>query len=137
MDVDAASALTQAVSAVAGAAGTAVGKQAWEALQQLAKRAYQRARPGAELDLAADAPVDPADAPVDPADEEQVRVLTGTLIARYDHDPELARDLAGWLSEHAGSVRLEQDSTVTNVVSENARVAKLIQGRDFHGTINL
>ncbi|MFF7634904.1 hypothetical protein ACFZB9_17340 [Kitasatospora sp. NPDC008050] len=144
MDIVSAGTITEAITAAAGAAGTAVGRQAWEALLTVARRVRHRGavEPAAGESATAElAPVVPL--PVDPASEPQVRELITTLVEHQRQDPGLAADLAGWAREHAAALhvtvhydRSEDHSSVSNVVSGNARVAKLIQGRDFNGTIN-
>ncbi|MFE0464387.1 hypothetical protein ACFW1A_34560 [Kitasatospora sp. NPDC058965] len=123
MDIDAVKTVTEAVSAAAGAAGTAVGKQAWESLVALAKRAYTRAKPGAEL------------AEVDPTNPAEVSVLTGTVLARHDADPELAAELASWLGQYGQVVQTDQRfSTVTNTISGNSE--RTVQAQTINGSVN-
>ncbi|WP_035841243.1 hypothetical protein [Kitasatospora azatica] len=130
MDIDAASTITEAITAAAGAAGTAVGRQAWEALQAVARRTFRRGEPGAELTTV-------SEEPVDPADQQQVRELITTLIDRREQDPELAAELADWVGTQVFVVKIDQTSTVSNTVRDNAQVTKLVQGRDFGGSITL
>lgn len=128
MDLASASALTAAVGAAATSAGSEAGRQAWDALVSLARRAVGRS--GAVTEGEPD-----EDLPADPADGEQVRVLTGRLVALAESDPHLLQELESWARRY--DIALTSDhSSVTNTVSGNARVqGPVIQGRDFQGPI--
>ncbi|MGF1428093.1 hypothetical protein [Kitasatospora sp. LaBMicrA B282] len=133
MDIVSADTITRAIMAAAGAAGTAAGRQAWEALQPVLRRALHRRGPAGELAAAT--------TEVEPAGEPRVRELVGTVI---EQDPEFAGQLSDWAREHAGTLNVaitydqrQDHSRVSNTVSGDAKVQKLLQGRDFTGTINM
>ncbi|GAB2731057.1 hypothetical protein [Kitasatospora kifunensis] len=134
MDIVSAGTITEAITAAAGAAGTAAGRQAWEALLTVARRARRRgAGESAEIEPAS----------VDPGSEPQVRELIATLVEDREDDPTLADDLTAWARRHAAALNVTvtydnstDNSTVTNVIKDNARVTKVIQGRDISGTFN-
>lgn len=131
MDIMSAETITTAITAAAGAAGTAVGRQAWEALLAVARRFARRGEPDADPATVSGRAVELA--AVDPADERQVRELTALIIEGSGQDQDFAADLADWARQHAGVVQLNH-GTVTNTVSGEARIGKLFQGRDFNIT---
>ena len=125
------------LTALAGGAGGAAGKQAWQALTQLIRRPF--ARPG---DTPATPPLDGSvlegpvlDAATElaaleqaPADVARARALSGALAERSAHDPEFARSLRAW-ADGARSLRVAEGST-HNTISGTVHGAA-VQGRDF------
>ncbi|MFE0045550.1 hypothetical protein [Streptomyces albireticuli] len=119
------SAITTAVTAAAGSVGTEAGRQVWGSLADLARRAVGRGRgePAAE----------PVALPLDPADGEQVRALAALLFAGALRDPDLAEELRSWEAGARPGLTVD-NSRVTNTVLGQARVGRLIQGRDVTWT---
>ncbi|MES4908084.1 MULTISPECIES: hypothetical protein [unclassified Streptomyces] len=147
MDPVTAGALIAAVNAVVSGAGGEAGRRALEALGALSRRVLRRS----PSDPAADPASDPSGAPgADPAgdpagdggpvaipydDPEQLRRLAELLAEQARRDPELARDLAAWMSRYGTPA--QEAGTVHNSVSGDARITgPVIQGRDFHGPIS-
>ncbi|WP_329569905.1 hypothetical protein [Kitasatospora sp. NBC_01266] len=127
MDIVSAGTITEAITAAAGAAGTAVGRQAWDSLQTLVRRLRRPGEPAAEV------------AEPDPSDGPGVRELIGTVLEHHEDDPDFAADLAAWTRTHAAALNVTvtyDHSSVRNTVSGNARVTKMVQGRDISGAIN-
>ncbi|GHF29108.1 hypothetical protein GCM10010218_07830 [Streptomyces mashuensis] len=114
-------AVTTAVSAAAGAAGTEAGRQVWGGLVRLARRAAGRGGPEEE-------PADLAPLPSDPADATQVQALAALVFGRAFQDPDFAAEFRSW-AEQARTVVSVGEGAVTNIVSGRART--VLQGRDF------
>ncbi|WP_058042722.1 hypothetical protein [Streptomyces roseifaciens] len=115
-------AVTTAVTAAAGSAGTEVGRQAWASLVDFARRALGRR---GEPDGGGTVPL-----PLDPADGEQVRSLAALLFAHLHQDPEAAAEFVRWAERARSAVTVDAGRTV-NTVGGNARTGTVIQGRDI------
>ena len=124
MDAASAGAIATAVSAAAASAGTEAGRHAWESLLDLCRR-IGRGRPGSEIAV-----------PDDAGDEEQIRLLTASVIDESERDETFAADLERWAGQHGLSVRIDRGD-VHNTISGDARISgPVIQGRDFSGPIS-
>ncbi|PHQ52481.1 hypothetical protein BLA24_06785 [Streptomyces cinnamoneus] len=110
-------AISTAVTAAAGAAGTEAGRRMWGSLTDLARRAFGR---GGEDDGA-------APLPLDPRSEEQVRELAALIFTQGRQDPRFAAEFREW-AERASALSVD-NSTVTNNFSGRGGV--VYQGRDF------
>ncbi|UQI46787.1 hypothetical protein M1P56_21765 [Streptomyces sp. HU2014] len=119
------SAITTAVTAAAGSVGTEAGRRVWGSLAELARRAVGRGRGEEETE--------PVALPLDPTDGEQVRALAALLFARALREPDFAEELRSWADGARPGLTVD-NSRVTNTVSGQARVGRLIQGRDVTWT---
>lgn len=127
MDPITASALTAVLLKVGEGATSEAGKQLWEKFSGLVGRAFGRTAP--EVSAA-------RELEAGNADQNQVEALAQVVAAQSERDPELADELREWIA------RVEQSASgggnVTNTISGNAKIGgSVIQGRDFHGNINL
>ncbi|MEV5477340.1 hypothetical protein AB0L66_34080 [Streptomyces sp. NPDC052207] len=124
MDPVSASAIAAAVgTAAANAAGGEAGRTAWESLAALWRRTVHRG-------------TDPGDAVPRAQDDEMVRAFAATVVEEGRRNSAFAAELATWARQHGFDIRATQDS-INNTVSGDARVGRLIQGRDFSGPVNL
>ncbi|MGW0998886.1 hypothetical protein ACWD5V_37570 [Streptomyces sp. NPDC002523] len=122
MDPVSASAIAAAIStAAANSAGGEAGRTAWASLVALWRRTTHRN-------------TDAGDEPSDAHDEEGVRAFAATVIEECRHNPALVAELAGWARQYGLADQTDQGG-VNNTVSGEARVDRLIQGRDFSGPI--
>lgn len=141
MDPSSAAALVAAAAAAAGssAAGEA-GRQAWESLVGLVRRAA--GRPDGTGEQRPEGPADPADL-ADPGDEEQVRLLCERVVERMRADDAFAEVLLRWSREYREVLGPSGDPAdrrgAANVVSGTARVcgSVLQVGGDVQGDIHL
>lgn len=137
MDVD--SALALAATAAASAASEA-GRQAWQSLVSLARRATGRG-PGEPL------PADPATGPDDPVpagdDPAAVRTLQLRLVTdQARRDPDFAAQLCQWAARHQAALQGQrvdaEHGQVHNRIGDGARIqGPVIQTGNVTGGINL
>ncbi|MBO2446916.1 hypothetical protein J4573_07425 [Actinomadura barringtoniae] len=126
MDPITASALTAVLLKVGEGATGEAGKQLWEKFTGLVKTAFGRTAP--EVSAA-------QELQTGNADQTQVESLAQAVVAMSERDPELAQGLRAWIAE---AEQPASTGNVTNTISGNAKVTgSVIQGRDFHGNINL
>lgn len=122
-------AVTTAVTAAAGSVGTEAGRQAWESLTGLVRRAFGRGREeeGDSGTLVL---------PLDPQDREQVQELSALIFGQARQDARFAAEYREW-EEQAARLQVSVDnSRVTNTVSRSRVDGPLIQGRDLNITWN-
>jgi hypothetical protein len=102
------------VNTAANAASQEAGKQAWQGLVALVRRA--RHQPNAE---------------VEPA---HIESLAATLVDTARGDPQFAADLRAWF-EQVARIAGTSDAT-SNLITDGARVAgNVVQARDITGPI--
>jgi Tfp pilus assembly protein PilV len=102
------------VNTAANAASQEAGKQAWQGLVALVRRA--RRQPDAE---------------VEPAHTE---ALAATLVTTAGHDTQFAADLRRWI-EHVAQLAPRSEDT-SNSIAGDARVAgNVVQARDVQGSV--
>jgi hypothetical protein len=121
-----ASALTATITALLNSAAGEAGKSAWTSLTGTARRLFgSTSAEVAALENAAASTETPA-----------IEVAATQLLAGARRNPDFADFLTGWQAEAVELVRIEQGAgSVSNVVSPNAQIGKLFQGRDVHGDI--
>jgi Tfp pilus assembly protein PilV len=114
MDAAVATVVLSSVNAAMNSASQEAGKQTWQSLVALVRRARRE-----------------PDAVVEPVHADS---LTATLIEAAGRDPQFAADLCNWIESIA---RLAgSNDTVNNTVSNGARITgNVVQGRDFSGPI--
>ncbi|MCF3103602.1 hypothetical protein IPZ58_18720 [Streptomyces roseoverticillatus] len=113
-------AVTTAVTAATGSAGTEAGRQVWLSLADFTRRTLRRRGP--------DDGTDPL--PLDPGDEEQVRSLAALLFAHLYQNPGAAAEFARWARRVRPAVTVG-NSRVLHTIGGNARTGTAIQGRDI------
>ncbi len=122
MDPVSAAAIAGAITtAAANSAGGEAGRTAWESLVALWRR---RITPDADTDSG----------PPDAQDAAAVGDFARAVVEAGGRDAGFAAQLAVWAREQGVSVRVDHGS-VTNTVAADARVERLVQGRDFSGPI--
>lgn len=130
MDPLTTSALASTITALlAGTAGEA-GKSTWATLTSAVHRIFGSESPQAAASTAAELAVTGQDS----ADQTAVNVAAAQLLAGAERDPAFAALLRDWHTDAAAVV--QGSHSTTNVVSGNARVHALNQGRDVQGNIN-
>ncbi|SBW28828.1 hypothetical protein FDG2_6051 [Candidatus Protofrankia californiensis] len=116
-----ASAITATISAILGGAAGEAGRNAWESLATLVRRAFGRGSPPDDI-------VDHA-----PSDEE-VEALARELAARARTDPGFGEALRSWAS-HMSPPPSDNDR-VLNMITGDAYVeGNVVQARDVAGSI--
>ncbi|MEV4741657.1 hypothetical protein [Streptomyces sp. NPDC049555] len=123
-------AVTTAVTAAAGAAGTEVGRRIWGSLADLARRTFGRGHEDGTTTA------EPVPLPLDPASPQETQALAAMLFGRMLHDEAMATEFRQWLqSARAADIAVAGDTvTVNNTVSGNAQVRTLYQGQNINVT---
>jgi hypothetical protein len=124
MDPVSAGAIAGAIAtAAANSAGGEAGRTAWDSLVTLWRRTVHHSRDG---DIE----------PSDPNNGEHVRAFAAAVVEEGQQNPAFAAELAAWVRKY-GVVAHVAEGSVTNTVSDQARINTLIQMRDASGTINI
>lgn len=106
------------VRAAVGSASQEAGKQAWQGLVALIRKARRQ-----------------PDAVVEPT-ETEAETLAATLVEAAERDPEFAAELRGWV-ELVGAIAGGNDNVV-NTISEGAHIkGNVIQARDIGGAVTI
>jgi hypothetical protein len=124
-----AAALTTLVTGTAGEAG----KSAWATLASTTRRMLG-AGDGTVAAVEELEGVIVAD-PVAEVMEAKAQAAAQRLIEAAAQEPAFGQALQSWLQQN--QTLLPGDSATTNTVSGSAQVGVLIQGRDFHGSIDV
>ena len=104
------------VKSAVGSASQDAGKQAWQSLVALIRKARRQ-----------------PDAVVEPT-ETEAETLATTLVEAAEQDPEFAAELRGWV-ELVGTIAGGNDN-VTNTISDGAHIkGNVVQARDISGSI--
>lgn len=115
MDPALATLVLSSVNKAVGAASDEAGRQVWQGLVALIRRARRQPEAG-----------------VEPARPE---TLAGVLIEAASCDPQFAAELRAWI-ELAARLGAPADESVTNTIGQQARIAgDVVQARDVEGSI--
>lgn len=105
--------VVSSVNAAATSASQEAGKQAWQGLVSLVRRARRQ-----------------PDAVVVPAHAES---LASTLIEAAERDPQIAADLRSWIE--TVTLLAGSNDSVSNTIRDSARTGNIVQARDVSGPI--